>query len=292
MKMLSSDQCVYAMDRANRPVVSIEPGEELLVEMKDCYSDTVRTEDDTFKPEEWGRVNPATGPIKVVGAEPGDVLVVRILDIELASQGTMVQQEGVGGLKRHLKETRTRKIPIRGGEALFSENIRIPIRPMLGVIGTAPRGKPVPNGTPGPHGGNMDCNLIGKGAKVYLPVSVPGALLAIGDTHALQGNGEVLICALECHATARIKCDVLKGVEMPLPLVETRALVAPQYSAKTLDACERGVLSMAWDYLTKLRGVSESDAGFLMSLVGNLEVNQIVDPLKTMRFEMPKRYIN
>ena len=288
MKRLASDHCVYSMDRSNAPAIAIEPGENIVVETQDCYSNTVKTQSDSFRPEDWDRVNPATGPIEVKGAEPGDVLVVKVMDLQPRSPGTMVQQEGVGGLKRHVRETKTRKTPIRDGVALFNRKVRIPIRPMIGVIGTAPKGKPVLNGAPGPHGGNMDCNLIGKGARVYLPVNVPGALLALGDVHAVQGNGEVLICALECRARIRLKVSLLKQTRMPLPMVETSRVVAPMYSAKTLETCERGVLAMAWEYLTKIRGVPEDEAGFLMSLAGDLEINQIVDPLKTMRFEMPK----
>lgn len=290
-KTVPANKCIYDMSRRHPPIARVRPGEVFCVKTKDCYSNTVRSERDTFRPEDWKVVNPATGPIHVEGAEPGDVLVVNVIDIRVKGPGTMVQQAGVGAIRHRVRRTLTRKIPIRGGVAHFSRKVKLKTNPMIGVIGTAPRRGAVPNGTPGPHGGNMDCNLITKGARVYLPVSVPGALLALGDVHALQGDGEVLICALECRAEVTLKVSLLAKeslpLPMPLPMVETRKLFAPMYSAKTLEACERGVLGMTWDYLLA-SGIPEDEVGLLMSLAGDLEINQVVDPLKTMRFEFPK----
>jgi amidase len=287
VRTIAADECIYDMDRKHPPVAAVRPGEVFRVLTKDCYSNTVRTEKDTFRREDWRVVNPATGPVEVQGARPGQVLVVHVLDLVPKGPGTMVQQTGVGAIRHRLRRTLTRKIPVRGGVAGFSRRVSLKTSPMIGVIGTAPRRGSVPTGTPGPHGGNMDCPLIGRGAKVYLPVEVPGAMLALGDVHALQGDGEVLICALECRAEVKLKVSLLDDASIPLPMVENRRVVAPMYSAKTLEACERGVIAAAWDYLLA-RGVPEDEAGFLMSLCGSLRVNQVVDPLKTMRFEFPK----
>ncbi len=286
-KTIPAGECIYNMSRRHAPVARVRPGEVFRVRTKDCYSNTVRSERDTFRPEDWKVVNPATGPVHVEGARPGQVLVAHILDVRVQGPGTMVQQARVGGIRHRVRRTLTRKIPIRGGVAYFNRRVKIKTNPMIGVIGTAPRRGAVPNGTPGPHGGNLDCNLITRGARVYLPVSVPGALLALGDVHAVQGDGEVLICALECRAEVKLKVSLIEGAAMPLPLVENRRVVAPMYSARTLEACERGVLGAAWDFLVG-SGIPEDEVGFLMSLVGNLVVNQVVDPLKTMRFEFPR----
>lgn len=118
------------------------------------------------------------------GAEPGDVLKVTINQIQLDSRGTVVSGEELGILGGILKDTHTKIIPLQDGKALFSNDIQIPLKPMIGVIGVAPKDTPINTGTPGKHGGNMDNTMVAEGAILYFNVEVPGALFALGDVHA------------------------------------------------------------------------------------------------------------
>ena len=128
---------------------------------------------------DWNKTNPATGPVYIEDAEPGDTLKVTVEKIELADKGVAVCGEGMGTLGHILKGSHTRIIEVSNNTASFSSELKIPVSPMIGVIGVAPaEGKSINNGTPGHHGGNMDNNLITEGAILYLPVSVKGAGLA------------------------------------------------------------------------------------------------------------------
>ena len=178
-------------------------------------------------------------------------------------------------------------LPIRDGLLEVGAGLRLPIRPMIGVIGTAPAGgQTIPTGTPGEHGGNMDCKEITAGTSVFLPVAVDGALLALGDIHALMGDGEVCICAAEVSGTVTLATALLRE-RLPTPALRSERELAFLASAKTLDECERLVLGKAHAFLAGSLGLSANDAARFMSLVGDLAVCQVVDPLKTMRFSLP-----
>lgn len=288
MVTLTAGHTFYAFSADNPPVLTVEPGEEVLIEAKDCFSNQIQSEDQQFSAVDWDKVNPATGPVFLSGAEPGDILVAHVLEIRPAEQGVMTAVPGLGALGRMIAEPETRVVPIKGKRAIFSEEVQIPLGPMIGVIGTAPREGSVLNGTPGPHGGNMDCTLIAQGSKVYLPVEVPGALFGLGDLHAVMGDGEILICGVEMAGWVRVRLDVLKGLDLPLPLVENEELVAAIHSHEDLDQAAQGAIEAMARLLTEQVGLPLHEAGMLMSAVGQLRICQVVDPLKTCRMEFPK----
>jgi amidase len=182
-------------------------------------------------------------------------------------------------------------IPIENGSAQVA-GASVAVRPMIGVIGVAPDGAAVPCGSPGPHGGNMDTRLIGEGATLYLPVFAPGALLAAGDLHAAMGDGEICGTGVEVAGSIQLRVDVRRDIELTNPVVETADVVATIASAETLDeAADRATRDMA-DLLTRRLGLSAADATMLMSAAGQLQVSQIVDPLKTARYAMPKEILS
>ena len=138
----------------------------------------------------------------------------------------------------------------------------------------------------------MDCKLITKGARVYLPVDVDGAMLACGDAHAAMADGESCVSGVEvpCEVTMKVRSVPRDG--WPCPCVETDDSVWIIYSAGTLDECERGCLDAAAGLLVGGEGetgrLSENDAACVLSALGDLAVCQVVDPLKTMRVRLPK----
>jgi amidase len=285
---LKADRRFYAFSPENRPAMTVEPGEELIIEAQDCFSNQIQSKDDVFSAVDWDKVNPATGPVFVTGAEPGDTLVAHILEIRPARQGVMTAVPGLGALGHLITDAETKVIPIGGGEALFSDQVQIPLDPMIGVIGTAPREGSILNGTPGPHGGNMDCTLIREDSRVYLPVEVPGALFGLGDLHAVMGDGEIVVCGVEMAGWVRLRLTILKGARLPLPMVENEELVATVHSHEDLDLAAQGAIESLARLLTEKVGLPLNEAGMLMSVLGQLRVCQVVDPLKTCRMEFPK----
>lgn len=291
IKQLGKESVCYAMSRDNTPRLVVDPGETFGMQTEDCYSGKLQTARDKFTKDMWNVVNPATGPVFIDGAEPGDILRVRIKDIGISGQAAMCLEHGAGALADLIEGVQTTILPISNGEVSISDGLSVPARAMIGVIGVAPAGPAVTNSTPGPHGGNMDCKEIAAGSQVYLPVSAPGGLLAMGDLHALMGDGEVCICAAEVSGTVTLSVDILKAVRLPTPAVETDEYLLLLASAETLDECQMLVLGKAHRFLTDMVGLAANQAARVMSLLGELRVCQVVDPLKTMKFLLPKTAI-
>lgn len=287
MHRVTKNNVHYSMSSANDPVLAVDQGTLFCVETEDCYSGNLKCSEDQFTKEMWDTVNPATGPVYINGSEPGDILKIEIEEITVRDYAVMCVEHQAGALGEFVEGTETSILPIENDMLIISKGLEIPIQPMVGVIGTAPAGKPVLNGTPGEHGGNMDCKLITAGSTLYLPVSVKGALLSLGDLHAVMGDGEVCICGAEVSGEVILKASV-EGSCIPTPCVETESHFHFIGSALSLDECEQIVLRMAHTFLTKVVNMSVNDAVRAMSLLGDLGVCQIVNPLKTMRFSIPK----
>ena len=167
----------------------------------------------------------------------------------------------------------------------------MPLRPMIGVIGVAPAGAPVSTATPGAHGGNLDTRLIGAGTVVYLPVAHEGALFAAGDLHAAMGDGEICGTGVEVSGSIAVRLDVRSDLQIEEPVLETRDLVVTIASAKTLDAAAEAATRHMAALLTQRLGITLEVATMLMSAGGDVQVSQIVDPLRTARFALPKSVI-
>ncbi|HTP58477.1 MAG TPA: acetamidase/formamidase family protein, partial [Spirochaetia bacterium] len=163
----------------------------------------------------------------------------------------------------------------------------VPRRPMIGVIGVAPEAGEVPNGTPGPHGGNMDCTLITTGASLYLTAGVDGALFGAGDLHAAMGDGEIVVCGAEAAGAVRFTARVVHIPGLPTPFVSNGKVAAVIVAAKSADEAAAAATHLMAEFLTQCAHIPLNDAGMLMSLAGELKFCQIVDPLKTVRFEFP-----
>ncbi|HHT21440.1 MAG TPA: acetamidase [Tissierellia bacterium] len=287
MKTITKDQSVYSLSPSQAVVTTISPGEIVRVETFDCFSATIASEQDLLIDLDFERVNPATGPLFIDGAEPGDVLEVEILRIDLADQAIMVVAEGEGFLGNSVKQTETRLFPVFEDHIeLFSQ--KIPLSKMIGVIGTAPAEGDIPTGTPGEHGGNMDCLLIKEGASLFLPVAHPGALLSLGDLHAAMGDGEVSVSGAEVSGTVELRVKVLKDSPWPTPMVQTKDTIATIHSAETMEAAGQGALHKLIDLMVDQTPLSFNEAYMLLSAAGTLAVCQVVDPLVTMRMELPR----
>ena len=287
---IAKDKICYCMSSSNTPVAEVAQGALFCVETEDCYSGRLRTPSDHFTKDMWDTVNPATGPIAIRGTEPGGTLRVEIVDIQTRDYAVMCLEHGAGALGKFVEGVETSILPIRNGRLILGGALAIPLQPMIGVIGTAPLGAAVLNGTPGEHGGNMDCKLITAGAVLYLPVNTRGALLALGDLHAVMGDGEVGICGAEVSGAVLLRARQV-DFNLPTPCVETQTHFHFIGSALTLDECERIVLGKAHAFLTRFEKLSANEAARAMSLLGDLQVCQVVDPLKTMRFSVPRQFL-
>jgi amidase len=284
---ISRDHLFFSFHPRLSPAARVAQGEEVVLETHDCFQGQLQSERDLIASLDWSHVNPATGPVFIEGARPGDVLRVDLLEVAAGDQSTMVTIPGEGALGDVIQQMETAVLRREGGDLLF-RGLRIPRRPMIGVIGVAPAEGEVPNGTPGPHGGNMDCTLIAAGASLYLTVGVEGALFGAGDLHAAMGDGEIVVCGAESPGEVRFRARVVDLPGLPTPFVENESLVATIAAAATADEAAAQATHRMAQFLTAFVGLPLNDAGMLMSLAGELRFCQIVDPLKTVRFEFPK----
>lgn len=285
---MKKDGAVVKMASANQAKMHCSSGSEVVFQTIDCYNGSIEKETDLIHLIDFSEVNPATGPLHIDGAEPGDILKVEILQIVLDDWGCMALMPKGGPLGGFIAEERSKIIPIKNNTAIFNEKIKIPISPMVGVIGTAPATGEVLNGTPGEHGSNMDCNKIQEGTTLYLPVNVPGGLLAIGDLHAVMGDGEVATCAIETRGEVTVKVSVLKNCNLPTPSLRTSEEYIAIASGETLDAASKAAGVKMLEFLQTATELDVYESIMLMSAIGNMEICQVVNPLVTARMTMPQ----
>ncbi|NLJ90951.1 MAG: acetamidase [Clostridiales bacterium] len=278
------------MDKANKAVAKAKSGDRVVFETCDCFHDSIKVESDTISAIDFDHVNPATGPLYVEDAKVGDVLRVDILRIDVASQGAIVAAPGMGRIIDRVKNEETAICKIIDGYADF-KGIKLPLNKMIGVIGTAPAGEGIPTGSPHDHGGNLDCAMIKEGVSLYLPVNVEGALLAIGDLHAVMGDGEIIGAGLEIAGEVEVRVTVIKDFKYKLPLIETEDKWITLGSRKTMEEASDLAISNMVDIILDKTDLTENQAGMLLSMVGSLRVCQIVDPNMTMRMELEKKYL-
>jgi amidase len=286
MKTIPVDLQVYAFSDGMAAAVHAAPGERLVFEAQDALGGQVKTADDVLTELDFSRINPATGPVFVDGAEPGDTLVVRVVSIEPADVGAIVTGPGMGVLGDETPRHATRILPVEDGAVVF-DDLRLPARPMIGVIGVAPSEGSYPTGTAHRHGGNMDTKEIVEGCTVYFPVAQAGALLALGDVHAVMGDGEVCVSACEVDARITVEIDVIKGRTAEWPIVELDDAVYVLVSLPTIQEALEEATRQAVKLLQAGRGLSHEDAYMLASLAVDIGVSQLVDPNKTAKARIP-----
>ena len=233
------------------------------------------------------------GPIAIRGAEPGDMLEIRIraVDVRLpiAGQG-FVPNRGVLPDEFPYAKDRVLWIDMKRKTVEYAPGVEVPVKPFWGVIGVAPppaMGR-VPSGPPNVFGGNLDNRDLGAGSTLYLPVFVPGALLSIGDGHAVQGYGEVCLSAVEASLKGEVQVLLHKGRTIRLPHAETATHYITMGLDADLDEAARIATREMLDFLVESKGLSRDNAYMLASSAMDLVVTQAVDGTKGIHAMMPK----
>lgn len=291
MKTLGKGNVIYSFNPGNKPVYFVEDGETFRVETDDCYSGQIKTARDLRPNINISIMDAAVGPINVAGATPNDLLCVEVLDIQVASQGVMVTSKGLGVLGDRITVPDTKIIEIKDGYARFSDSIRLPLTPMIGVMGVTPREGDIHCATPGDHGGNMDTKEVRVGSKVYLPVFIEGAGLAISDLHACMGNGELSGTGIEVAGTVQLRVSVIKGRQIARPIIETADSL---YTIATAATFEEGIRISVADMVSILQeklALNFPDAYRLLSATCDIGISQVVNGVVTLKVRAPKYVI-
>ncbi len=233
-----------------------------------------------------------TGPVAVEEAEPGDVLEVQILEVDIdAAFACNAFGLGRGFLPMEFPYSRWKIIPLdrRRMVAQFAPGIEIPLRPFFGSMGVAPAGGKIDSAPPFAHAGNMDNKELIAGSVLYVPVAAKGALFEVGDGHAGQGNGEVDITALETYLTGTFRFVVHKNRHLLWPRAETPDYyISMGFSKDLKEAAEHALRDMI-DFLQTEKHLSRDDAYMLASVAVDMEITQLVDGNVGVHAMCPKR---
>jgi len=280
MKFLPKEKCVLEYSAGNPPVLTVVPGETFQLGTPSILTHPELLPDKTTVP--------VTGPIFIEGAKQGDTLKVDIVKIKLtAGEGAIVAKPGKGAFGDRILEPTCKVVAYDDKYAHFSDQIKVPLRPMVGKVGVAPLGEAIDSHFPGAHGGNMDITDIKEGSSVYLPVFVGGALLACGDVHAAMGDGESEFSALETEASLTLRCQVLDDMKLTQPMVVSSGNIMTVGQGRTLEEACRIALDNMVELITKKLGLEFVDAAMLISIAADLKINQIINTLVGVRLALP-----
>jgi acetamidase/formamidase len=288
------------------PVARLKSGDILETNTVDCFGNAVKKPGDKLSMAPGD--NPLTGPFYIEGAEPGDTLAVKILDLKVDSnQGVGALAPGFGALNP------TNYTPMLNGgvpekiwfypidhatntatfQALDSKySVKIPLHPFFGCIGVAPTGGEARSSVvPEAFGGNMDSPEASAGNTVYFPVNVSGAMLFLGDGHAAMGDGEIAGTAIEVPLRSRVQVRVIKGQKINWPRFENDDSIMAVGAYRPLDDALRIAFTELVAWIHKDYGLSELDAYELLSEVGEIHLNEMVDPNYVVVAKVKKKYL-
>ena len=285
---VSMDQVIFTTDKNHPPVLHVSSGDTIIFECRDALNRAIQEPTDLPINLDFSKVNPATGPVYVEGAEPGDTLEVHIEKVEVAEQGACVIVPNFGYLAPEFPDPWTRIVPIKNGFAEFGNGIRIPINPFPGTLIVAPSEGAEGTLVPKDHGGNMDTKAINQGSVLYLPIFVPGALFGVGDVHAVQGDGEVCGTAVEIDAEVTIRLVVNKDKKIKRPQIETVDYFMTTAYADSTDEAAKIALRDMIDWLVTEKSLTRQEAYALCSCTVDMRISQLVDITPGVRAVLPK----
>src|SRR5258706_2572895 len=289
-----------------QPVARVPSGGIVDTNTLDCFGNVLQKPGDTLSMVQGD--NPVTGPFYVEGAEPGDTLAVKILDLQVDSnQGVGAFGPGFGALNATnytamLGPTLPEKIwyyPIDHTsntatfQALDSKfSVSIPLHPFFGCIGVAPAGGEARSSiVPAEFGGNMDSPEASVGNTVYFPVNVPGALLYVGDGHAAMGDGEIAGTAIEVPLSARFQVSVIKGQRIGWPRFENDGAIMTVGAYRPVDEALRIAFTEPVGWMHHDYDISQMAAYELLTKVARVRLSEMVDPNYVVVASVEKKYL-
>jgi acetamidase/formamidase len=304
----SPETCHWGFFEAKlKPVLTVRSGDEVTIDTISGGPDVVPDRKQFHVPPELDEVHAnnermvpghiLTGPVAVEGAEPGDVLEVEILDVSLRQDwGYNLIRPLAGTLPDDFHETRLLNIPLDAKRMVgrLPWGLDLPLKPFFGVMGVAPPpawGR-ITSLIPRAMGGNLDNKELVPGAKLHLPVFVPGALFSCGDGHGVQGDGEVCVTAIETALRGRFRLTLRRDLRLDYPRAETPTHYMTMAMDPDLDQCVVRALRDMIVLLGEKRNLSREDAYTLCSLAADLRVTQTVNGSKGIHCMIAKAVVH
>lgn len=287
----SATHCTW--NRAIPPALEIAPGDTVVFDTPEITKGQVtrNSVSGDLDALDFGLIHQISGPVAIKGAEPGDTLVVEIVDIVPKDWAYTLILPGFGllGSDGEFQSPYLHHWDLSNGKsAELKPGIVVPFEPFCGVMGVAPAEEgELSTIPPRRNGGNLDIKQLVKGATAYFPVLAPGANFSVGDVHAAQGDGEVCGAALECEAIVTLRFGLMKGHEIPelafeIPGAMTGAWNTAGWMCTTahgpdLYAASQQAIRYMIDYLSRTRGMTRAEAYVLCSACVDLKISEIVD---------------
>ena len=285
MKRLSRDQHIYFLDPEGEPAITIDSGEELIVETWDAFEglrDPASLDAKALK-------GPATGPIYVNGAEPGDALKVEFLSITPKEGAAHMVMPGRGFLEEEFTEGYPTVMEFEDNQLVLPSGLKLTMLPSMGLVATTPTYVQNTASDSGPYGGDIDMKELVAGSTIYMPVFVDGGLLVMGDCHAIVGDGAVAGTGAECAADSHIRVTVEKGMNIASPRALTpEHFVVLSYGEDLAPAMKQAVREMV-DFLVREKGLAPYDAYTLCSLAGDVRVSRTFRPISPVKMMLSRQ---
>ena len=294
MKTTEKQWYLFDVNPATPPAFEVAPGEEFTLEVRGAFADVkdVRTVPTPFTPACDGHpLAPIAGPVKIRGAQPGDVIVVDLLEISPHGEGKTAILRDFGVLRKEFGEPWALACPVKDGKAWFGGRIGIPLNPNLGTVSTMPTEGYKP-AYAGPYGGDFDQKDVRAGCRVHLPVMVPGALLFLADPHAAISDGIITGTGVECDATVRARVALEKGRRLDRPILEVDDTVQVLGFGPTVELATEDAARGAVEWFVARTGMDRREAYMLLSIVGELRIGTSPRPVMAARLIIPRHVID
>lgn len=296
MKTAKRSELYYLHSAANKPQITVKPGEQFLAETELNTGGWLKSPMDHWTPDIMPPPNPCVC-VGVEGAKTGSVLAVEILDIIPDPIGYTAFTSRSNPLADRIRVrdwgVNEKTVRIADGFIHWDASLKIPISPMIGTLGTAPAEESLSNARGGPYGGNMDVQEVRKGSTVYLPVEAEGALLHIGDVHAVQGDGEIN-CAggIECRSVVRLRCFLReRPPHFECVRIEDAEYIMTAVCGRAFDESFYLAADQLLYWMEQSYSITAEEGYLLMGQLMEARCTQFVNPTGTYLCKMPKRYL-
>ena len=290
MKRVTREQLCTSFSADNLPVLQVQPGESFVMETNDRFATYEGPDSST---EAMTILKTMAGPVYIEGAQPGNTLKIDVLDVTLPlDYGWIGATPGRGPLGDRIPAFRKTRVQITDDGVVFNGAITMPLRPMVGRIGLAPKDGPQPSNAKGAFGGGMANTEITTGATVYLPVFHQGGLLTIGDCHAAMGDGEATASAVECALDATLCVTIADRVRISRPVVTTATEVMTTGEGETMEAATHMAINAMADLMVDRLGIDATDAAMLIACAADVRTGLVGNPPYTMRVAVPKSMLS
>lgn len=306
--MLANDQGPrqYTFGGGAPALATVADGAVLRLYTDDCFGGAVKTAEQLpSQCVDLARVNPVTGPFYVPGAQPGDTLALHFAQIVPATARAVSATYPHFGALTSTHTTATLQQPLSEKVWIWHINdgqvctemddlrtVALPLDPMHGTVGVDPgSGQAISTLTCGPHGGNMDTAELREGTTLYLGVNVDGAMFALGDGHARQGEGEACGVGVECAMRTTLAVGLIRGVATPWPRIESDSHLMSVGAARPLEDAYRIAHVDMVGWLQELTGLGQLDALQWLSQAGTARPGNVCDPNYTMLARVAKAHL-